>query len=548
LPGDLKVESRDPQAATAAAAPELSAPSKPAAQAASDSRLLFARKGPVLSVETAGPRRIVVGKEAAYEVTIQNSGEVAADDVTVYVGLPGWADIVNSTASAGEARPASQGRTDPLLWVVGRIEAKSREKLTLKIVPRQSRPFELAVRWDYRPASSQATIEVQEPKLVMNLEGPREVLFNKREVYKLKLANAGNGPAENVLLTLLPSGTGETQPVSHKIGTLAAGELRSVEMELTARQPGNLTIQIEAKGDGSARAELSERVLVHRAALAVQFEGPARQYVGTAATYKLQLHNPGDAPAKNLRVVVDLPTGVKYLTGSEGAKAIAGGGKVQWTFEQLPPGGQQAVALRCMLALSGAARLEAVSTADDELTATAEATTHVEALADLRLEIRDPDGPIPVGEEASYELRVRNRGTKTAENVEVVVYFSSGVEPTSADGHPHRVSPGQVVFNPIPSLAPGAEVVLKVQARGETAGNHIFRAEVHCKPLGTRLVREETTHFYQDQPITEQALRPGDSARGAPTDRDAPRTADRRSPPWPLPAGLPEVPPPPPER
>jgi hypothetical protein len=547
LPGDLKVESRDPQAATLGAVPELPAPPKPAVQAAGDARVLFARKGPVLSVETAGPRRIVVGKEAAYEVTIQNSGEVAADDVTVYVGLPGWADIVNSTASAGEARPAPQGRSDPLLWVVGRIEAKSREKLTLKIVPRQSRPFELAVRWDYRPASSQATIEVQEPKLVMNLEGPREVLFNKREVYKLKLANAGNGPAENVLLTLLPTGTGETQPVSHKIGTLAAGELRSIEMELTARQPGNLTIQIEAKGDGSARAELSERVLVHRAALAVQFEGPARQYVGTAATYKLQLHNPGDAPAKNLRVVVDLPTGVKYLTGSEGAKALAGGGKVQWTFDQLPPGGQQAVALRCMLALSGAARLEAVSTADDELTATAEATTHVEALADLRLEIRDPDGPIPVGEETSYELRVRNRGTKTAENVEVVVYFSSGVEPTSADGHPHRVSPGQVVFNPIPALAPGAEVVLKVQARGETAGNHIFRAEVHCKPLGTRLVREETTHFYQDQPITEQALRAGDSARSALPDRDAPRTADRRSPPATLPpVGPSGVPPPPP--
>jgi uncharacterized repeat protein (TIGR01451 family) len=543
LPGAVKVESREPPTTFAAAASDVPAPPTAPAQAGNDSRLLFARKGPVLSVETLGPRKIVVGKEASYEVTIQNSGEVAADEVTVFVAIPAWADIINTTATAGEARPAPQGRADPLTWGVGRVDAKSREKLTLKIVPRQSRPFELAVRWDYRPASSQAMIEVQEPKLVMNLDGPREVLFNKREVYKLKLANAGTGPAENVVLTLMPVGTGATQPVSHKLGTVAAGEQRTIEMELTARQAGNLAIHIQAKGDGSAEAEVSERVLVHRAGLAVQMEGPARQYVGTAATYRIRLHNPGDAPAKNLRVVVDLPTGVKYVTGTEGGKALPGGNKVQWLLEQIPPGGQQAVALRCTLALSGAARLEAVSTADDELTATAETTTHVEAMADLRLEIRDPDGPVPVGEETTYELHVRNRGTKTAENVEVVAYFSSGVEPTAAEGQGHRISPGQVIFNPIPSLAPNTEVVLKVQARADTSGSHIFRAEVHCKPLGTRLVREETTHFYQDQALTDQALRAGAPARSAAPSREVQRTADRRLTPA-APAPL-MVPPPP---
>jgi len=40
---------------------------------------------------------------------------------------------------------------------------------------------------------------------------------------------------------------------------------------------------------------------------------------------------------------------------------------------------------------------------------------------------------------------------------------------------------------------------LKVRARAEQPGNHVFRAEVHCKPLGTRLVSEETTHFYTDK-------------------------------------------------
>lgn len=503
---------------------------KVANESGTESGVLFARKSPNLNVQTLGPRRIVVGKEAVYEVTIQNSGEVAADDVVVFVGLPEWAGVASAVASVGDTRPVPQGRTDPFQWVVGRVDAKAREKLVLKIIVRQSRPFELAVRWDYKPAGSQATIEVQEPKLVMKLDGPREVFFGKREVYKLKLANTGTGPAENLAITLMPLSNGETQPVTHKLGTLAAGEQRTIEVELTARQAGHLTIQVEAHGEGSARAELAEKVLVRRAGLQVEMEGPTVQFVGTGATYKIRVRNPGDAVAKNVQVGINLPTGVKYLSGTEGAKLAPNNAKVQWTLERLDPGGERAFFVKCALALSGSNRLEAVSTADDELTASAEAVTQVEAMADLRLEVKDPERPVPLGEEAIYELRIRNRGTKTAENVEVMAYFSAGIEPTNAEGQPSRVSPGQVVFEPIAAIAPAAEVVLRVRARADAIGNHVFRAEVHCKPLGTRLVREETTHFYQEGPSAQQASQTPDAGGNAPGAQEPVRTADRRVP------------------
>ena len=38
--------------------------------------MLVTRKGPVLSVETMGPRTIVVGRESTYEVQLTNAGEV----------------------------------------------------------------------------------------------------------------------------------------------------------------------------------------------------------------------------------------------------------------------------------------------------------------------------------------------------------------------------------------------------------------------------------------------------------------------------------------
>ncbi len=518
----------------------------PMLPAAQEPSVLINHKSPLLTVETIGPRKIVLGKEAAYEVLLQNSGDLAAEEVVVTVSLPDWAEVAGASASTGEVRPLERDRHDPCRWVLGRIEARSKEKLTLKIIPRQSKPFELAVRWDFKQAPSQAMIEVQEPKLTIRLDGPREVLFGKREVYKLKLGNSGNGAAENVLLTLMPLNTKDTQPITHRLGTINPSDERSIEIELTARQAGNISIRVEANGDGGTHVDLAEHVLVRRAALQVDIEGPAVQYVGTPANYKILICNSGDALAKNVKLTAKLPTGMKFVSGSDKAtsETAVEGGKVRWTLEKIPPGEQRVLEMKCMLALSGANRLEITSAADDDLVAAAELITKVEAMADLRLEVKDPEGPVPVGSNTTYELHVRNRGTKAAENVEVLAYFSTGVEPVSADGQPHHLSPGQVVFDLIPAIPPAAEIVLKVKIKAETAGNHVFRAEVHCKTLGTRLVREEVTHFYQDGPSLQQAtVAPAKrtaTSSAPPVTRDEPRIAERQAPlPLPQSAGQP---------
>jgi hypothetical protein len=126
-------------------------------------------------------------------------------------------------------------------------------------------------------------------------------------------------------------------------------------------------------------------------------------------------------------------------------------------------------------------------------------------VANLVMDVKDPEGPVAVGEEATYEIRVRNRGTREAVGVEVFAYFSRGIEPTKAEGSPNRLGPGQVTFQSIPAVAPGAEVVLKVHARADVAGNHVFRAEVHCKPLSARLISEATNLYYADTSATQEA-------------------------------------------
>lgn len=474
----------------------------PGEAAPADDRMLMTRKGPVLGVETLGPRHILVGKESIYEINMVNSGDVAAEEMVVFLSLPEWAEVVGADVSNGTAEEAVTHPTPGTLqWKLGHLDAKGRERLTLKIIPRQSRAFDLAVRWEYKPVASQAAIEVQEPKLVLQLEGPREVVYGKKEAYRLKLSNVGNGDAENVSLMLMPIGGGENVPATHKIGVLAAGEERALDVELTARQAGNLTIQVDAKAEGGAHAELAEKVVVRRAGLKIDVEGPKVQYVGAAAAYTVRIRNPGNAPAQNVNMAFVLPAGAKYLSGVENAQLDPGGSKLQWTLESIGPDVEQSFVVKCRLGAAGVGHVQVSASADDDLTASANTVTRIDAVANLTMDVKDPGGPAAIGQEVAYEIRVRNRGTKAATDVEVIAYFSRGIEPTSAEGGQSRLGPGQVTFRPIPMLAPGAEMVFKVRARAEDTGNHIFRAEAHCRSLGTRLVSEATNLYYSDSEV-----------------------------------------------
>jgi uncharacterized repeat protein (TIGR01451 family) len=117
-------------------------------------------------------------------------------------------------------------------------------------------------------------------------------------------------------------------------------------------------------------------------------------------------------------------------------------------------------------------------------------------VADLALSVVEPEGAYAVGEEVMYEVRIKNSGTTAAEGVNVVGYFSEGIEATSATGGRYQVSPGRITFGAISSIPAEKEMVLKIKARADQPGNHVFRAEVTCAALGSKLAQEGTTRFY----------------------------------------------------
>lgn len=464
----------------------------------SKDNILLVNETPMISSDVSGPKKIMVGREASYRIRVHNQGKVAADQVAVTVYIPSWAEVVETSVSEGIVQRAADAQSpNTLRWQLQRLAGKSEQTLEVKLIPQTTRPMELGVTWTHAPVDSRTVVEVQEPKLEMHVNGPDEVLFGKPQLYRLTLTNPGTGIAENVKIELLPPGGGNDSISSHVVGNLKPGTSKSVEVELTAREAGKLLVKAVATASGGLSSEAGKEIYCRKPELDVDWRGPAKQYAGTMGTFFFRVRNPGSAAAQDVTVEVQLPPGAEFVGASEGQTFDKDRGRVTWRVGSLRPGDDYYMDLRCMVNNPGANRLNIVAlTADGMLSNHKTAETNVVALADLVLNVTDPKGPVPIGKEIVYEIRVQNRGTNMAEKVNVVALFSEGIEPHAADGANFGITDGRVSFKPIEKLAAGQSTILRIRAKATKPGTHIFRAEVVCQDLETKLAAEETTRFF----------------------------------------------------
>jgi len=125
--------------------------------------------------------------------------------------------------------------------------------------------------------------------------------------------------------------------------------------------------------------------------------------------------------------------------------------------------------------------------------------TRVDGVASLVLEIVDLEDPVEVGAETAYEVRVRNEGTKAANNVELGCDLPTGVSLIGAKGPTESMSEnGQIVFKGLTSLAPGKTAIYRVHVKAQTSGSRKFRAYLKSDTIPKPLVFEELTKFYSE--------------------------------------------------
>ncbi|MCU0706788.1 MAG: hypothetical protein MUF23_00695 [Pirellula sp.] len=448
-------------------------------------------QSPGLKLRLVGPDSILIDQAIPYEVVATNDGQTVLQGLTVRVRLPSHVAMIDPVASDGEAVAISDDQGNGVAWTLPRLAPGSSKSLRVMIRTEQPEHFALGLDWTIEQPSVQMPIRVQQPQLLLAVEGPSEADYGQPQVYRLRLRNPGNADARDVRVEL----QAESQATQESIvGDLAAGSERVLEMELTFEQAGQLAVHAKAISEAS-KLESASRVdvEVRQSQLLATWTGPSEFYQGNTADYLLTLENLGKTAAVKNVCVLNVPSEVELLALPTGI--VRTGNQLQWEIPNLAIGEKKEWNFQCVMNQLGdntfAFKVESSTGPDVE----SSIQTQVDAIADLQLLVNDPVAPAPIDKPVVYEVTVSNRGKKAAEDVYVIAQFSDGIEPSRIEGHTGQLVPGQVLFDTIPKIAPGEQIVLRITAQASKPGTHRFRAVVRCQGTEDDMLKEESTRY-----------------------------------------------------
>ena len=450
---------------------------------------------PSVSIEKRAPAEVQVGKPAPFEILVHNTGRVAAEDVQVV-------DVVPQGMRVESTRPQAEQAGERLVWSLGRIAAGEERKIEIQLVPTREGELGSVASLSYRAEASTRTLATK-PVLQLEVNAPRQALIGEEVKLAIHLVNSGSGAAKDVILyNALPpqlkhDAGGELE---YEVGTLAPGESRDVQLTLRAAAAGQVRNPLIVRADGNVLAEAEAALEVIAPSLEVALEGPRRRYLERQATYVMSVNNPGTAPAKDIELVSHLPSGMKFVSANNAGEYDEAKHAVHWSLAELPQGETGRVTLVTMPTEAGQQRLTIEGTADLNLSDRHEETITVEGLAAIFFEVVDVADPIEVGGQTTYEVRVVNQGTKSAQNVRVAALVPEGLEFQGAEGpvrHTHEG--GRLLFDPLPRLAPKADTTFFIKAQGAAAGDQRLRVQVICDAMDQPVTKEESTRVYSDR-------------------------------------------------
>ncbi len=450
---------------------------------------------PSLMVKKSAPPEIQVGKAAAFEIHVQNVGRVAAHQVIVKEEIPRGVRLI-------DAVPPAAPQSGSLIWELGTLQPGESRQLKIQYLPYAEGDIGSVAVAAFQTQASVRTVCTR-PQLTIEQAAPEKVLLGQAFRVRIRLSNPGTGIAQKVVLEEdVPDGFQHPsgRALEYEVGELRPGETRDLDLTLQAAKPGMWENLLVVRGEGNLVAESTAKVEVVAPQLELAMTGPTRRYLERQATYTVAIANPGTATANDVRVVGRLPKGMKFVAANNEGQYDPKTHAVVWSLAELPPGQVGQVQLTTLPVETGEQKIVVEGQGSLETSAVAEHAVSVEALAELSFEIADKSDPIEVGKEALYEVKVVNKGSKTATNIQIVTIFPPDMKPVAGDG-PSRaeVAGARIIFEPLARLNPREEAIFRIQAEGLRPGDQRIQVQLTSDDSPTPVTKEESTRVYSDR-------------------------------------------------
>jgi len=437
-------------------------------------------------------------------VVLANVGKVDARESRVRVSFSDGATLEKS-----EPPPVRQ-EAGSLVFDLPALAAGKKQELALQVRPAKIGSFTTSAEVatvDGLQGRKEALTRVEAGKLGLLIEAPPAGLAGEKVPVKIAVTNSGATAGNNVTVWArfdngLTHASGQN-PVEFPVGALAAGQTKVVELPLNAKGTGKYAVRATATADGNLAATAEPVSFeVRRAELKATATGPKLAYIGADFTWTVTVTNAGEGPVSNVRVRASLPSEVKLRDAGDGKP---GAGSVEWTIPTLKAGEQKTLKLNVEAArLSERAALAVAVTADatgggsatpvgDPVQTRAESSVAIIGAAAVSVELLVPAGALETGKRTTFQIRVQNKGTLEAHNIDVTAFAPAELKASRAYGKAEgRIdAEGKITFPAIEELRPGDVLTFTVEAEAVQTGDGRIRAEVKAAELSAALKEEQ---------------------------------------------------------
>ncbi|WP_425617724.1 hypothetical protein NA78x_001409 [Anatilimnocola sp. NA78] len=451
---------------------------------------------PALTLEKVAPAEIQVGKLATFELHVKNVGQIAAQNVIVTDHIPRGTQLV-------EAKPQFQRASDgSLIWPLGTMQAGDERVIQLQVMPQTEGEIGSVAQVSFA-ATATARSVCTRPLLTIEHSAPEKLLIGETLSMTITVSNPGTGAATGIIVEEdVPQGLSHASgnELEYEIGTLRPGESKRMELTLRADKAGIIKNTIVVRGDANLSAQHQINIEVVAPQLQVGIVGPKKRFLERPATYTVSVSNPGTAAARDVELVAYLPRGMKFVETDSQGTYDPQQHAVFWSLQELPATKAGNVQLTAMPQEVGDQKLRIEGRADLGLNTSFEQVVNVDAASELVHTIADLSDPVEVGSDTTYEVRVINKGTKSATNIRIAATLPPELKALSGEGPTRAANDGsRVIFEPLARLNPGEEAIFRIQANAQKAGDHILRVQISSNEWPTPVTREESTRVYLDR-------------------------------------------------
>ena len=456
---------------------------------------LEGQQTPTLTVEKVAPAEVQVNRSAVFTTRIKNTGKVSAHGIRV-------TDFVPKGARLESAHPEFVQASDgSIQWALGTLEPGDETTVSMKLVPVAEGEIGSVARVSFEALASVRTVSTR-PQISITQTAPEKVLIGQSVLVNVTVSNPGSGDATGIVLEAdIPAELSHVagNELEYPVGTLRPGQQKQVALRLTAEAAGVVFNTLTVRGNGQMEDRSVQQIEVVAPDVQVGLRGPKVRYLDREATYAVDVANPGTASARNVNLVAFLSKGLKFVSTDHFGEYDAREHAVYWKLEELPPNVRDSVKLTAVAVEPGEQKIVLEGTADLDVKDSFNHIVRVESVPELEFSIKDTADPIEVGSDTTYEIRVVNRGTRTATGVQIYAAFPEALRAVQGGGPSDlRIEGQNAVFAPLDRLPPNKEAVFRVKAKALGIGDNVIKVQMLSDDVNVPVTKEESTRIYSD--------------------------------------------------